>query len=127
MADRLSAHLAGALCLLVTAAQAVESLPDPTRPPGVEAAASGTAVAAADLPPVLTGVIITAAGPRAVIGGKALRVGERVGERKIVRITESAVVLSGAQGRETLLLTPGVEKKMLGAVRPRGRAGVEKP
>lgn len=108
-------------------APAAESLPDPTRPPpGIGADAAKGAVAV-ELAPVLTSVIIPAKGvPLAVIGGKTVRPGERIGDQQVVRITENGVVLAGANGRETMLLTPAVEKKMLGRDRPGGRARVEK-
>lgn len=116
MADRLILLLAFVVTCLP--ARAGESLPDPTRPPtGLGTAPVGGAVGggvpAEPEKPVLSSVIISVKGaPTAVIGGQVMHVGERLGEQRIVRITETAVVLSGARGQETILLTPAAEKKM---------------
>jgi MSHA biogenesis protein MshK len=138
MADRLRAIglvlLGLALpCLGVGAEPA--PLPDPTRPPHGAVVAPGGVAAGADPAgddeepaPVLSSIMIPAGGkPLAVIDGKVVRVGDTVGEAKVVRITETGVVLKGAQGTETLRMTPGVEKKMIRNAAAKGRARVEKP
>jgi hypothetical protein len=46
-----------------------------------------------------------------VIDGRVVQLGERVGDARLVAISESQVVLQRANGRETLKLNPIVEKK----------------
>ena len=51
--------------------------------------------------------------PVTLIDGNVVKLGDPVGEAKLVRIknNEDAVVLRGPQGNETLRLTPAAEKK----------------
>ena len=85
-------------------------LPDPTRPPpGLSA--DSTAAAGADTAPVLQSVLIPKQGrPLAVIGGRTVRLGEKYGTSRLVRVREDEVVLEGPAGVERLTLHPGVEK-----------------
>ena len=46
----------------------------------------------------------------AVIGGQQVRLGEKYGESRLVRLNEREAVLDGPSGIEYLPLTPGVEK-----------------
>jgi hypothetical protein len=39
--------------------------------------------------------------------------GERFGEAKLIKISEGEVILLGPEGRQTLKLFPGVEKKFV--------------
>ena len=48
--------------------------------------------------------------PLAVIGGHQVRLGEYLGERRLIRLTEREAVLEGPAGIERLFLTPGIEK-----------------
>jgi len=99
-----------ALVLGLGAAQALaaEMLPDPTRPP-VEAGVEipGAAVAG----PVLQSVMIRPGRRTALISGQLLAEGERFGDAKLIKISEGEVILIGPEGRQTLKLFPGVEKK----------------
>lgn len=95
------------LCCSVCAAQGLPA--DPTRPSGAEhaGAMSGKTYSG----PRLESVYLPAKGrARAVIDGRLVVVGDEVGERKLVRITETLVVLEGPDGQEKLFLTPDVEK-----------------
>lgn len=89
-------------------ALAAEILPDPTRP-AVEAGRAG-GVAALASGPVLQSVKIAPGGRMAVISGQLLAEGDRFGESKLIRISESEVALQGPDGQQTLKLFPGVEK-----------------
>ncbi len=126
MADRLmhksqcapAALLAGSFALAVAAllvspgAQAQAGFADPTRPPAGISASS----AEADEPMgnALQSVLIPKKGkPVAIIGGQAYRLGERVGENRLIRLTEKEAVLKGPGGIERLQLTPGIEKTRL--------------
>lgn len=119
MADRLRrspgaffAALAPVLLALAAAsaqAQAQTPLADPTRPPAgfSEEAMPGEAAGGR----VLQSVLIPRQGrPLAVIDGQQVRLGQRYGDARLVRVSEREAVLEGPQGIERLQLTPGVEK-----------------
>ena len=104
----LLAVAAAALPALPALAQPV--LPDPTRPPAGLAQEGGQADAA-ELGPVLESVVIPGKGrPLAVISGRQVRLGEKYGDSRLVRLNEREAVLDGPSGVERLLLTPGIEK-----------------
>lgn len=100
-------------CLLLFAfhpAQAAESLPDPTRPPaeaGLESP-GGPVVASG---PVLQSIMIRPGRRTAVISGQQLAEGERFGDARLIKVSESEVILAGPDGRQTLKLFPGVDKQ----------------
>lgn len=98
-----------ALALIAAPALAQRVMADPTRPPGSVVMDSQ---AAADVSgPVLQSVLIPKKGrPVAVIGGQQVRLGEKYGESRLVRLSEREAVLEGPSGTERLSLTPGVEK-----------------
>ena len=82
---------------------------DPTRPPGAgaESGAEEARTAAARLQSVL----ISPSRRVAVIDGKAVALGGRIGNATLETLTESAAVLRYADRRETLWLMPGVDKR----------------
>lgn len=92
--------------------QSAGGMPDPTKPaaafssPVDVASGQGAAVSR------LSSVMLPQRGGRAnaVIDGQLLRVGEKLGEATLVRVTESSATLDGPAGRETLYLTPDVTK-----------------
>lgn len=102
---------------------ASENLPDPTRPPpefGGDAAAAGAFGAAPGGGAATAGrqglqsVVLHKKGRSyALINGETVRLGDMVGDKKLVRISEGEVMLSGPQGQEILKLTPGVEKQLV--------------
>jgi len=109
---------------------AFAQLPDPTRPPDalVVPAAEGGAVA-----PVESGVqtVILRRGGKsaAVINGQYVVVGDKLGDKRVLKITESEVVLEGESGREVIKATPAIEKvpvKKTAAVKRRTRGTTEK-
>lgn len=60
----------------------------------------------------LQSVILRKGGkPAALINGTVVELGGRVGESRLVKVSEDHVVLRGPQGDETLRLTPAAEKK----------------
>ncbi|HUG21985.1 MSHA biogenesis protein MshK [Piscinibacter sp.] len=108
--------LAFALAALPLFAQA-NALRDPTRPPeamlnGAASAASAPA-GALQLQSVLLGA---GRRPAAVISGELVLLGGRVGDTRLVRVTERSAVLQGPNGQTTLALTPDATKQ--GATRP---------
>ena len=97
-----------------------QELADPTRPPSsfmegntgdVQQAASG---------PVLQSVLISPRRREAIISGQTVKVGDSLGESKVVRITENEVVLRTGKALQTLKAFPGIEKQ-----RTSGRAGIQ--
>lgn len=124
MADRLTnrcplaADALRAACVAVLASgffvgvRAQTPLSDPTRPPpGILSASAESDGQAGN---TLQSVLIPKTGkPVAIIGGQAYRLGERVGESRLIRLTEKEAVLEGPGGVERLQLTPGIEKTRL--------------
>ena len=102
-----------ACCLGVAVAglAAAQSAPlaDPTRPPG--AGAEFGAEVARTVAARLQSVLISPARRVAVIDGKAVALGGRIGDATLETLTESAAVLRYADRRETLWLMPGVDKR----------------
>ncbi len=100
--------LGGVLGVIVAPALAQTS--DPTRP-----ALNETSPSTANEPAPAVGlqtIIRRKAGkPAAIINGEYVELGGRVGESRLTVIGEDSVVLSGPSGKETLALTPGIEKK----------------
>ena len=98
------------LAALASAAAQAAPFADPTRPPNAAPeAASGVAAAAEG--PRLESVLIAPNRRIAVISGQAVPLGGKYGEARLVRVSESEVVLQNGGQRETLKLFPGVEKK----------------
>jgi MSHA biogenesis protein MshK len=99
-------------CMAVSGAMA-QVMTDPTRPPpGVYAPESADKAAGA---PVLQSVMITPTARSAIIGGEEVKLGAKFGDARVIKITESEVVLRTTGGTETLKMYPGVEMK---AVQP---------
>lgn len=90
---------------------------DPTRPPAnllvpePAPGADGTDPASAELAQSgLQSVILReGAKPMAIINGQAVSLGGRVGDARLVSLTETAAVLQGPNGKEVIRLTPHVE------------------
>lgn len=107
-----------ALVLLVGTASAFAQQTDPTRPPaawlapvdGSARSASGEAASGLRLQSVL---MPQGGRPVAVIGGKTVALGGRVGGATLIRLNEREAVLQGADGVTRLYLTPDVEKQMI--------------
>lgn len=110
MAKRLMQIIIAAALGWAATQAAAEGLPDPTRPPQ-EAGLDAGGNAAPDAGPVLQSVKIAPGHRTAVISGQLLAEGERFGAVKVASIGESEVVLQGPEGKQTLKLFPGVEKR----------------
>jgi MSHA biogenesis protein MshK len=100
-----------ALILLVPAAQGAP-FADPMRPPDFAPADTAPAVSGGLR---LESVLIAPDRRIAVIGGQQVALGEKFRDGRVVRITESEVVIRTVEGTQTLKLFPEVEK------RPRAR------
>ena len=46
----------------------------------------------------------------AVINGQYVLVGSKIGDKRVLKISETEVVLEGEGGREVIKLTPAIEK-----------------
>jgi MSHA biogenesis protein MshK len=103
--------IAWCLGISVAGLAAAQSAPlaDPTRPPG--AGAESGAEAATTAAARLQSVLISPTRRVAVIDGKAVALGGRIGAATLETVTESAAVLRYADRRETLWLMPGVDKR----------------
>lgn len=101
------------LAMAALSGPAMSQLADPTRPPPVAAKPATTAGDAVE--PVASGlqsILLRKNGkPAALIHGELVELGGKVGDAKLVRISENSVLLRGPQGEERLWLTPAAEKK----------------
>ena len=106
----------------LTASAWGQGISDPTRPPAAlsagASAESGAAPAA-----MLSSIKITPTEKTAVIGGQTVRLGGRYGDARVIKITDSEVVLRTSAGTETLRLYPDVDIRPV-VVEP---AAVQKP
>ncbi|HJV74994.1 MAG TPA: MSHA biogenesis protein MshK [Noviherbaspirillum sp.] len=107
----LFASASGLACVIHVQVLA-QVLNDPTRPPAATLPDEGAnGVASESAAPVLQSILISPSRRQAIISGKTLTVGERVGDAKIVRITENTVILRNGTDLQTLKLFPGIEKR----------------
>ena len=120
--------MAGSLRILVavmawgTASFAIGQVGDPTRPPvgwlSVDDGAAASVSSGNEFR--LQSVMLPQRGkPSAIIGGQSVVLGEKIGEAKLVRLTEKEAVLQGPDGVTRLYLTPDVNKQMI--VTPKAR------
>lgn len=100
----LAAGIMGAGCVLAQTA-------DPTRPAAAMMTPEPGGGAA---PPVESGVqtVILRPGGKsaAVINGQYVAVGDMLGDKRVMKISESEVVLKGEGGREVIKVMPAIEK-----------------
>jgi hypothetical protein len=104
-----------AASLLAFAAHAAP-FADPTQPPVVSdtggAASGGTRIES---------ILIAPDRRVAVISGQQVTIGSRIGSGSVVRITETEVVVRGAEGEQTLKLFPELVRSSAAPVK-RGKA-----
>lgn len=119
-----------ALALLAVTTSALAQSVDPTRPPAAWLAPADDTARAASGESAgglrLQSVLMPQGGrPVAVIGGKTVALGGRLGGATLVRLNEREAVLQGADGVTHLYLTPDVEKQMIETPKPRktGKSG----
>jgi MSHA biogenesis protein MshK len=113
MAHRMNSHtcfaaLFVAAFLASSPARAQSGLVDPTRPPAA-GAVQGTEEAPAGRQ--LQSVLLSGGRKVAVIDGAMVPLGGMLGDARVIRISESEVVLKTGEETETLKLFPGVDKK----------------
>ncbi|HEY8606820.1 MAG TPA: hypothetical protein VIM12_06890 [Noviherbaspirillum sp.] len=98
-------------------------LVDPTRPAvagGIAGAAASAAGAAT--PPELQSIIVGPGRREAVISGQTVKQGDRYGDARVTKITETEVQLRSGTHVQTLRLFPALQKR-----RPEAAAGVRPP
>jgi MSHA biogenesis protein MshK len=118
-----------ALALVALPCWATENLPDPTRPPaslGLE-----TAEMAPPVGPILQSTLISPGRRQAIINGRVVRVGDKVGSAEVAEIREGEVVLRNGKETQTLSVfaairvTGGASRadthEQVGAAAQRGR------
>jgi MSHA biogenesis protein MshK len=95
--------------LLAMAGARAQALTDPTRPPAATAGApaSGEEASGAQLQSIL----LSSRRKIAVINGNMIPLGGMVGEAKVVKISETEVVLKKGDETEVLKLFPAVDKQ----------------
>lgn len=106
-----------ALVFLALCSAAHGQSADPTRPPAnwmVPAEGAGENAEAGEGGLRLQSVLMPQGGrPVAVIGGKTVALGGKVGGATLIRLNEREAVLQGADGITRLYLTPDVQKQMI--------------
>ncbi len=104
---------------------ALAQIADPTRPAVDESQGSVDGASGAGQPSSGLQTIIRRKGakPAAIINGEYVELGGRVGESRLSAIGEDSVVLSGPDGKETLAMTPGIEKKPIKPVLKKKASG----
>jgi hypothetical protein len=85
-------------------------VPDPTRPAGSLLTPEGGSASAPVESGVQTVILRRGGKSAAVINGHYVEVGGMVGDKRVLKITESEVVLKGESGREVIKVTPAIEK-----------------
>ena len=96
--------------MLIASSAMGEVLPDPTRPPDALNPVFGNAVTV-NAGPVLQSVLISRGRRVAIISGKQVRVNDKFGDARVMKITETEVVLQSGKDRQTLKLFPEMDKK----------------
>lgn len=89
-----------------------QTLVDPTQPPaslGTRAEPNASSTAAG---PELQSVLISPSRRVAIINGQSVKLGEKFGEFKVVKIGETEVVLRNGQDVQVLKLFPNVQKSI---------------
>lgn len=100
----LAAGIMGAGCVLA-------QTPDPTRPAAAMMTPEPGGVAATPVESGVQTVILRPGGKSAaVINGQYVSVGDMLGDKRVMKISESEVVLKGESGREIIKVTPAIEK-----------------
>lgn len=98
-----------AMLAVMTVAQA-QTLNDPTRPPASIEKPATDASEVKTAAGLQTVILRSDAKPAAIINGEYVVLGGRVGDARLVKVSEDSVTLKSASGSETLRLIPGIEK-----------------
>lgn len=100
----------GSALLLLALNSHAQALHDPTRPPDVSALPAVEGKAAAPAGPQLQSVLLSPQRKVAVISGQSVRLGDKYGDARLVRLTDSAATLRRGRQEQVLHLFSGVRK-----------------
>ena len=109
MSERMAQALIGLMSLSVAMPSVAQALADPTRPPNTmetSAAESGAGTSG----PVLKSILLSSNRRLAVIDGRTVNVGDRVGNARVIAIDTDSVKLRGSEGVTSLKLLPEVKR-----------------
>jgi MSHA biogenesis protein MshK len=109
-----------AFCCATSAAANAQILNDPTRPPSAVSSPNELGEPGAPAPTLLQSVMITPTERTAIIGGELIKLGGKYGDARVVKITESEVILQSANGSEILRMYPDVSMKPVEPEQPAG-------
>ena len=96
-----------ASCFMLSGLCHAEELTDPTRPPAIITIPS--AATEKNPPSGLQSVMISKTRRAAIIDGETVELRGKHGDATLIEVSESGVVLQGAQGRQVLTLFPNVK------------------
>lgn len=102
---------------------------DPTRPPAMVMTPEPGGAPAVQESGLQTVILRSGGKSSAVINGQLVAVGQMMGDRRVVRITENEVVLKGPAGQEVLKAISSAEKRptvKAGAVTRQSKGSTEK-
>jgi hypothetical protein len=86
-------------------------VPDPTRPPAAAMDQEAGRVVAVAVESGVQAVVLRRGGKSAaVINGQYVEEGGKLGDKRVLKISESEVVLMGERGREVIKTIPAIEK-----------------
>jgi MSHA biogenesis protein MshK len=109
MRDRIARAMTGLICLSVAMPSGAQALSDPTRPPiptGAPVADSGTRASG----PALQSILLSPLRRLALINGRMVKVGDRVGNARVVAIDFDSVKLRRGDSISIMKLLPDVRK-----------------
>ncbi len=118
--SRPRACFAVACSLAMLAPAWAQGLADPTRPPNAQADSQESGQGGATQ---LQSVLISQRRRLAIINGNTVALGDMVGEAKVVKITETEVVLQKGNETEVLKLFQGIDKQPVRRGQGRARSG----
>ena len=95
--------LLAAFALVLPSGAYAEEIPDPMRPPLSFGQAQFDETPAG---PVLQSVLISATRRIAIVSGKTVKVGDKVGDAQVLAINENEVILKSGKNRQVLKLFP---------------------
>jgi hypothetical protein len=96
---------------------AAAAMDDPTRPPPGFYLTPGTGAGLGEGGPVLQSVLISETGRLAIISGELVAMGGKTPAGRLVKVSETEVVLQQGAAHKTLKLYPSAEKREPGARR----------
>ena len=105
----------GLLAAGVLSGAAAAGMGDPTRPPPGFYSGGGAPAGGGAEAPVLQSVLISDSGRLAIISGELVGIGGKVAGGRLVKVSETEVVVQQGAARKTLKLYPGVDKREPGS------------